>query len=184
MILALCSSCRRRLGDHLAGTLVVSADSLPALSRRSSRPWLRLSILAILCASFVAFCLSFDYYGRPPLVIQGLANDSGSASIFTDRGTIIDLTLSQPTWQANTVTYTMTFQALGHGTMSNCQGHMTLRWSGFVNGWGDSSGETTCYPIASRVSAASAISNALPSAISDRMSRLSCSHHVIKAQYL
>src|SRR5712692_9042528 len=96
-IIALCSSRRRRLGDHLAGTLVVSTDSLPAPSRRSSRPWLRLSILAILCASFIACCLSFDYYGRPPLVIQGLANGSGSASIFTDRGTIIDLTLSQPT---------------------------------------------------------------------------------------
>jgi uncharacterized RDD family membrane protein YckC len=150
-ILALCSSRRRRLGDHLAGTLVVSADSLPALSRRLSRPWVRLSVLAILCASFIACCLSFDYYGRPPLVIQGLANGSGPvpATLFTDRGTITDLTLSQPSWQANTVTYAMTFHAFQHGIESNCQGHITLIWLGFLDGWGDYQGDTTCHPLTS-----------------------------------
>jgi uncharacterized RDD family membrane protein YckC len=34
-VLALCSSRRRRLGDHLARTMVVSADSVPTTSHRS-----------------------------------------------------------------------------------------------------------------------------------------------------
>ena len=148
-VLALCSSRRRRLGDHLAGTLVVSADSVPTPSRRSSS---RLGLLALLCVCFVGFCLGFDYYGRPPLVIQGLANSNGPgpARLLTDRGTISDLTLSQPSWQANTVTYAMTFHAFQDGRESNCQGQITLRWRGFLEGWGDDYDVyTTCSPLPS-----------------------------------
>lgn len=135
-ILVLCSSRRRRLGDHLAGTLVVSTDSVPMLSHRRSRPWLRLSILTILCAFFVVFCLGFAYYDRSPLVIQSLTNANAPSPLLTDRGTITDLVLSQPTWADNTVTYAITFHALNHGITSNCQGNITLRWFGFIGGWG------------------------------------------------
>jgi uncharacterized RDD family membrane protein YckC len=143
-VLALCSSHRRRLGDHLAGTLVVSADSVPTTLRR---PYIKLGMLALLCASFVVFCLGFDYYGRPPLIIQGLANGNEPAMIFPDRGRITDLTLSQPTWHDNTVTYNLTFHAFQNGIQSNCQGDITLRWSGFIGGWGNYSSGSICNPI-------------------------------------
>ena len=148
--LALCSSHRRRLGDHLARTLVVSAASVPTPSRHRFHFWLRFSILMIVCASFVAFCMGFDYYGRPPLVIQSVANGASSASVVTDHGTITDLTLSQPIWQANTITYVITFQTVNHGIRSNCWGHITLKWDGFIPGWEIAGGDTTCTPIASR----------------------------------
>ena len=160
-ILALCSSRRRRLGDHLARTLVVHGDSVPMLSYRRSHPWLRLSILAILCAFFVAFCLGFDYYGRPSLVIQGLINTNAPSPIFPDLGIITNLTLSQPTWKNNTVTYAITFHELQHGIRSNCQGNITLTWSGPISGWSESSADTTCNPVASHISAASATSNTI-----------------------
>jgi uncharacterized RDD family membrane protein YckC len=148
-IFALCSSRRRRLGDHLGRTLVVSVDSVPMFSPRRSDPWLRLSILALVCAFFIAFCLRFDYYGRPPLVIQSLTSTNAPSPIFTDRGTVTDLTLSQPTWKDNTVTYAVTFYAQRHSTMSNCQGNITLIWSGLLSGWSAASGDTTCNPMAS-----------------------------------
>jgi uncharacterized RDD family membrane protein YckC len=148
-ILTLCSSRRRRLGDHLARTLVVSVDSAPIFSLRRSYPWQRLRILALLCAFFIAFCLGFDYYGRPPLVIQSLTYANAPSPIFTDRGTITNLTLSHLTRKDNTVTYAVTFYAHGHGTMSNCKGDITLMWSGFFGGWQVGSGDTTCNPMAS-----------------------------------
>jgi uncharacterized RDD family membrane protein YckC len=146
-ILALCSSRRRRLGDHLGRTLVVSVDSVPTFSSHRSRPWQRLSILAILCAFFIAFCLGFDYYGRPPLIIQSLAYANAPSRIFTDRGIVADLTLSRPTWKDNTVTYAVTFNAYHHDTMSACQGNITLIWSGFIGGWWVGSGDTMCNSI-------------------------------------
>ena len=148
-ILALCSSRRRRFGDHLGRTLVVSVDSVPMFPLSRSVFWLRLGILAILCALFTAFCLGFDYYGRPPLVIQSLTNAKAPSPIFRDRGTITDLTLSQSTWKDNTVAYALTFHAYRHGVMSNCQGNITLTWSGFVGGWWEASGDTICNPMTS-----------------------------------
>ena len=148
-ILALCSSRRRRLGDHLGRTLVVSVDSVPTFSSPRPRPWRILSILAILCAFFIAFCLGFDYYGRPPLIIQSLAYANAPSQIFTDRGIVADLTLSRPTWKNNTVTYAVTFNAYHHDTMSACKGNITLIWSGFIGGWWVGSGDTTCNPMAS-----------------------------------
>ena len=143
-ILAVCSSRRRRLGDHLARTLVASVASVPVFSLRRSDFWLRLSIPIILCALFTVFCLGFDYYGRPPLVVQSLTNANAPAPIFTDRGTISDLTLSQPIRKGNTVSYALTFHAYRHGILSNCSGDITLIWSGFFGGWQAGSGDTTC----------------------------------------
>ncbi len=150
-ILAVCSSRRRRLGDHLAHTLVASVASVPVFSLRRSEFWLRLSSLAILCALFLVFCLGFDYYGRPPLIVQSLTNANANAPIFTDRGTISDLTLSQPTWKNSTVTYALTFHAYRHEVMSNCSGDITLTWSGFIGGWSVGSGDTTCNLAASHL---------------------------------
>ncbi|MBA2395943.1 MAG: RDD family protein [Ktedonobacteraceae bacterium] len=147
-ILALCSSRHRRLGDHLAGTLVASADSVPMFSLRRSSLWLRVGTLAILCTCFIAFCLSFDYYGRPSLVVHSLTNVNAPSPIFTKRGTITDLTLSQPIWKDNTVSYAFTFYAYRSGVMSNCSGNITLTWSGFLSGWGESSGDAVCNPAA------------------------------------
>ncbi|BCL77848.1 RDD family protein [Ktedonobacteria bacterium brp13] len=145
-LIALWSSRHRRLGDHLAGTLVVSKDSVLVAAQPRSYFWLRLGTLTFLCACLVTFCLGFDYYGRPPLVIQGLTNANAPSPIFTDRGTITDLTQHQTLAKDNTVTYAVTFTALNHGTRSQCQGNITLTWTGFPNGWSGASGETTCNP--------------------------------------
>ena len=146
-LVALSSSRRRRLGDHLARTVVAGVDSVPAFSPRRSRFRLYLSILVIVCASFIVFCLVFRYYGRPPLVMQSLTHANASSQIFTQYGTVTDLVLSQPRWQDNTVMYNFTFHAFNHSASLSCQGDITLIWRGFLDGWSMDGGSTACNPM-------------------------------------
>jgi hypothetical protein len=92
----------------------------------------RLAALAGALTLFAAFCLGFAYYGRPPLVIAGLAN---THALFGGSG-IVSYALGSPRWSRGTVTYPIRYETVdGH---RHCSGSVTLRWTGFFalgGGW-------------------------------------------------
>ncbi len=158
-ILVLSSSQRRRLGDHLAGTLVVLDESVPDIPLKSSQFWLRLGALTVLIACFVAGCLTFEYYGRPPLVIAGEANTSQSIfgaheqeqvpngyQMTPNLNMITGLQLGQPARGEDTLTYPISFYKLDNGKAYKCQGHIILKWFSLAQGWEDTGGDTVCRP--------------------------------------
>jgi uncharacterized RDD family membrane protein YckC len=132
IIAAVTSPARQRLGDRVARTLVVRAESAVLAHRSRGEVRRRLAELACALTLFVALCLGFAYYGRPPLVIAGLAN---THALF--RGSSIgSYALGAPRWERGTVTYPIRYETLdGH---TYCSGSVTLRWAGFFaigGGW-------------------------------------------------
>lgn len=132
IVAAMLSPRRQRLGDRVAHTLVVRAES--ALLSHRTRPELRRAGLALagVAALLVALCLWFSYYGRPPLVIQGLANTNA----FPTSGGVASYVLGAPRWGQGVVTYPVTYITLR--PRQHCTGQLALRWRGFLSlggGW-------------------------------------------------
>jgi uncharacterized RDD family membrane protein YckC len=139
-ILTLSSRQHQRLGDRFARTIVVPAGvvvhalSPPGLRRR------RAIALTALVAVLLGFCAWFDYFGRPPLVIEGAKNTG--TSLF-GRG-IGSYTLGSARWGNGTVTYPITDQIAQTG--QSCAGEITLAWNGFLMGWQIAGAQGTCTP--------------------------------------
>ncbi len=132
-VAALTSPRRQRLGDRLAGTLVVSAASAPLAYLPASQVRRRLLLLIVGCAVFALGCGAFAYVGRPPLVIQSLVNTN---SLF-DRDNIVAYTLGAPHWGSGVVRYSIVYRDMAH-YHAGCHGTLTLRWHGFFalnGGW-------------------------------------------------
>jgi hypothetical protein len=132
IIAAVTSPARQRLGDRVARTLVVRAESAVLAHRSRGEVRRRLAVLACALTLFVAFCLGFAYYGRPPLVIAGLAN---THTLFRRSG-IGSYALGTPHWARGTVTYPIRYETLDG--RKHCRGSVTLRWAGFFalgGGW-------------------------------------------------
>ena len=139
-ILTLSSREHQRLGDRFARTIVVPAGvvvhalSPPGLRRRQT-----IALTAAL-AVLLAFCALFDYFGRPPLVIEGAKNTG--TSLFGQG--IGSYTLGAARWGNGTVTYPITDQ-IGQ-TGQSCTGEITLAWNGFLMGWQIAGAHGTCSP--------------------------------------
>jgi hypothetical protein len=127
----------------VARTLVVRAESAVLAHRSRGEVRRRLAVLAGALTLFVAFCLGFAYYGRPPLVIAGLAR---THALFHGSG-IGSYALSTPHWARGTVTYPIRYETLdGH---THCRGSVTLRWAGFFalgGGWVLDHSQSRCTP--------------------------------------
>ena len=124
----------QRLGDFLAGTTVVYRHHTRGASRHASPRALRYASAALTAA--IVFTIAFDYFGRPPLVIEG---DFNTHTYLFGHG-VTSYSLGRPQWGFGNVTYPVTT----HGTTpaADCSGTMTLDWS-FV-GWVDGSGSLSC----------------------------------------
>ena|SRR5438128_346727 len=132
IIAAMTSPSRQRLGDRVARTLVVRAESAVLAHRSPGEVRRRLAALACALTVFAAFCLGFSYYGRPPLVIEGLANTN---ALFRGSG-IGSYALGLPHRARGTVTYPIRYETVGGH--KHCSGRVTLRWAGFFaigGGW-------------------------------------------------
>lgn len=141
IVAAMTSSHRQRLGDRVAGTLVVRATSAPLAYRTAPEVRRRLLALIIGGVCCAAGLLAFSYWGRPPLVVESLAH---TASLF-DKKQIVSYGLGSPHWGAGTVTYDMVYTPVG--ARRSCDGTVTLRWSGFFTfkgGWVLDSSHTRC----------------------------------------
>jgi uncharacterized RDD family membrane protein YckC len=139
-ILTLVTRRHQRLGDLLAGTLVVplrvvTYPPLPSDVRRR-----RAIGLTAVTVVLLTLCGTFAYFGRPPLVIEGTKNTS--QGIFTDG--VSRYTLGAPRWGTGTVTYPVTYELAR--TTQTCQGFITLNWNWGFAGWVFSSGEWQCSP--------------------------------------
>ena len=123
----------QRLGDIAAGTTVVSQHRAldPGATRRSGRTARRW--LAIALAAAALFTIGFDYFGRPPLVIQGLFNER--LGFGQD---VVNYSLGHPIWGFGQVTYPMTLRT----SIATCIGEITLTWS--VIGWNESANNYSC----------------------------------------
>ena len=93
----------------------------------------------------------FYYYDRPPLVIQGLQNTHELLG-----GTVQSYTLGSPRWGTkqtgtdnatrSTVTYSVHFTSFDKGKMQTCDGHLTLSWHAFPEGWLNNDANWHCTP--------------------------------------
>lgn len=125
----------QRIGDLAAGTTVVheSIAIEPGATRTSGRRARR--ILAWSLAAAFVFTIAFDYFGRPPLVIEGDFNQHQFVMTNVDT-----YSLGNPTWGLGTVTYPVTARS---GSTS-CTGSIQLRWE--LIGWFEGYGTLNCGP--------------------------------------
>ena len=139
-ILTLTTRRHQRLGDVLAGTVVVTVAAVtyaplqPEVRRR------RVIGVAAATGLLLIFCAGFAYFGRPPLVIEGAKNTSDG--IFS--GGVSRYILGSPRWGTGTVTYPVTYELAQ--TSQTCRGFVTLDWNWGFSGWVFSSGESQCSP--------------------------------------
>jgi uncharacterized RDD family membrane protein YckC len=127
----------QRVGDRWAGTTVVLRDWTVAVNPRAIRrpaPGTGRALRLILLAALL-FTIAFDYFGRPPLVIDGLFHTQ-----YFPPGEVSSFTLGDPQWSLGTVTYH--FSTRGATSASTCEGTITLEWFGL--GWTESGASYTC----------------------------------------
>ncbi len=146
-IVAATSPLRQRLGDRIARTIVVDAATAPAAVPTQVRA--RVGGLLTVVVLLVAGSLAFLYWGRPPLVIEGLYNTgqlpgpgaySHAADLVPPSGTVVAYTIGNPTWGAGEVTYPIYYQT----RRRVCSGTITLHWNGFLAGWSGFGGQAGC----------------------------------------
>jgi hypothetical protein len=87
--------------------------------------------------AWVAFSVHFLYYGRPPLVVQGMMNTR--QMMFSDG--VSSYTLSAPVWGSGTVTYQIAY--VTEQPVDTCHARLTLAWSP-ATGWEPRYGEASC----------------------------------------
>lgn len=126
----------QRLGDRIAGTVVVRSEDVAQPAGGGAG--VRGRIVAVLAglAVFLVICAAFQYWGRPPLVIEGLQR---TGQLFSQQ--ISSYTLGQARWGDSSVTYPITFTA--QRTRQTCTGEIGLYWS-FPGGWNGQTGQYDC----------------------------------------
>jgi uncharacterized RDD family membrane protein YckC len=125
----------QRVGDKWAGTTVVyrhhalhPGETINA--GRSARVW-----VGAIVAALVLFTALFDYFGRPPLVVEGIFN----TGLDFPRG-VTSYSLGPAQWGLGSITYPV--KTYGRTSAADCTGSITLTWQVF--GWQDSTGSFEC----------------------------------------
>ena len=125
----------QRIGDMVAGTTVVGrAHALAPGDTR--RPFVRAGKMMLAgIAALAVLTVAFDYFGRPPLVVEG-AYRSGDLQMST-------YSLGSPQWSLGEVTYPLT----GIKSGAPCTGYVVLDWQ--MSGWDVSGWSESCPPLSS-----------------------------------
>jgi uncharacterized RDD family membrane protein YckC len=137
-VLTLATRRHQRLGDLLAGSVVVPVAAVTSPAPPPGARRRRVIGVTAVTVVLLALCVAFAYFGRPPLVIEGARNTGNG--IFS--GGVSSYTLGSPRWGTGSVTYPITYQMAR--TNQTCRGEITLNWSFF--GWEFGSGESQCSP--------------------------------------
>ncbi|TMD92385.1 MAG: RDD family protein [Chloroflexi bacterium] len=134
-LLVLGSAKSQRVGDRWAGTTVVAREAIladdPRTTRRPSQGTGR--GLGIALGAAMLFTVAFNYFGRPPLLIEGMYNEHQ----LLDRG-VIAYRLGAPQWGLGTVTYPI----IAAERDKTCSGTITFNWLLF--GWDGSQAQWSC----------------------------------------
>ncbi len=131
----------QRLGNIVAGTTVVArAHAMEQGATRASSPR-AIRFAAIALASAFVFTVAFNYFGRPPLVIEGAYNTQGFPM-----GNVTSFSLGRPQWDLGRMIYPVTTRdgPNGHGGTNNCIGTIELHLVPW--GWEYSGSGFTCGP--------------------------------------
>jgi len=125
----------QRVGDRWAGTTVVARTQAvePHATRRPAPRTGRALGAALLIA--LLFTVAFDYFGRPPLVIEGQFNQH---RLFGPNVTAYSL--GSPQWTPGRVSYPVTMQRDGRA----CAGTLWLDWH--WTGWELNNAQLLCPP--------------------------------------
>ena len=123
----------QRIGDLAAGTTVVYQHRAlePGATRHASRTARRILVAMLLMA--LLFTAGFDYFGRPPLVIDGMFKEQRLLN-----PDLRSYSLGQPMWGFGTVTYPLR----GRTATEKCTGSIQLSWQ--VVGWVESTSQLLC----------------------------------------
>jgi uncharacterized RDD family membrane protein YckC len=123
----------QRLGDLVAGTTVVARDDASGLAAtRRAGPRAR-TLLAVGLVVAAVFTIAFDYFGRPPLILEGLYNQHQLLE-----PDVSSYRLGAPQWALGRVTYPLTVFRGGQ----TCTGTVSLDWG--WGGWDVSDGQWLC----------------------------------------
>ena len=115
----------QRLGDIAARTTVVHRHrALEAGATRSAAPAARRALAAGLLVA-VLITIAFDYFGRPPLVVEGLFNEHRLM-----QPDVTSYQLGGAQWSAGRVSYPFTI----YRRTEACTGTLTMSWYG-IAGW-------------------------------------------------
>jgi uncharacterized RDD family membrane protein YckC len=124
----------QRVGDRWGGTIVGPASQS---ARRIPRWSLKVSVVSAAVVAVAAGSLAFDYFGRPPLVLQGEWNTGA----FGYQAEMSGYELGRPDWAVGRVTYPVTYHRRDGG---DCRGHLTLLWHGLLHGWRFAESDAHC----------------------------------------
>jgi uncharacterized RDD family membrane protein YckC len=129
----LMTSHSQRLGDLIAGTTVVPRDAVvgPTATRRARLRARRVLVAVLVLATLFTF--AFDYFGRPPLVLQGQFNEHQLLE-----PDVSSYTLGAAQWSPGHVVYPVTAQQ----DALTCTGTLQLDWS--WTGWQLGAADWTC----------------------------------------
>lgn len=125
----------QRLGDLVAGTTVVRRFRVPSPAATRTSSYSARVYLAAALAVAVVFSAAFDYFGRPPLVVEGLYNTHSLLEF-----DVTSYSLGRPAWGSGTVTYPITFAT----AKKSCTGTITLQWESLE--WQLRGARYTCPP--------------------------------------
>jgi uncharacterized RDD family membrane protein YckC len=128
---------RQRIGDHLAGTLVVPTRAAVGLGLSAEQRRRRLGVLLGVIVLFVAGCAAFAYWGRPSIAL----GDAARRGQFPG-GAVASFYNGPAEWSGGSVSYPVTYTLARSG--KQCTGRITLNWYGFPAGWQMSGGESNC----------------------------------------
>jgi len=134
-LLVLATPGAQRLGDLAAGTTVVYQHRAlePGATRHSGATAKRALLAALLAA--LLFTAAFDYFGRPPMFIDGLFKQG-----LLLNPDLESYSLGQPRWGLGSVTYPLS----GRTATESCSGSVQLSWQLF--GWAESTSQLLCVP--------------------------------------
>lgn len=127
---------RQRLGDHVAGTIVVPIRVAAEAQLSQAERQRGLRIVVAVTGLFIVGCAAFSYYGRPPIVIGNAARLGQLPG-----GRVGSYSLGAAQWKGSSITYPIQY-TLTSG--KNCAGQVTLGWHGFFESWQLSSEEGSC----------------------------------------
>ena len=136
-LIARFSARRQRLGDHVAGTIVVPTRVAIDASLTQTERQRGLRVVMAVAVLFIVAAAAFSYYGRPPIVV----GDAGRLGQLPGGGRVGSYSLGDAQWNGSSVTYPIQY-TLTSG--KNCSGKVTLEWDGFFQGWHVSAVEANC----------------------------------------